>query len=304
VQEIVTAAPAFYPNRLPHHEPAWLAKIGLRNKTSKPVEVALKLRGRELPTIKRGTTLAPAAQEFVEIPLALELRRLAAGPHLYEVEIVAFQRGRQRLQRQFAFEMKDGHDWSGESHDLNYFVQAHELEILQTARALLPAGKPTVNAMERAESFYDFLRRSFRYVPDPRPLRMRQDRVQYATETLRLKSGDCEDLTILMVSLLESVGIAAAFVELAPPGRQEGHVFLLFDSQQSLGEAIAGQDNLQRYIVRPEEHGDAHLFVPLELTKLQISFQQASSEALALYQKFAMDEHGLAQGWVKIIDTL
>jgi transglutaminase-like putative cysteine protease len=198
--------------------------------------------------------------------------------------------------------MKDANDWSGDSRDLNFFIQPEGDKILKTARALLARSRVNSRPEAVAECFYNFFRDSLRYVHDPRPLRARQDRVQYAAETLKLKSGDCEDFTILMVSLLESVGIQAAFVDAIPPQSEEGHVFLLFDSQKRAAEII-DRDNLQRYIVRQNDGGGARLFIPLELTRLEQSFAQSWREALALYQKLAVDEPGLAEGWVKIIDT-
>ncbi len=303
VREIALAAPVFYPYRLQHNEPAWLAKIELRNQTAKPVEVSLKLAGHELPTIKRGITLEPSAQAFFEIPIpAAALQKLWAGIYLYDLDIVAFQRGRQQLQRQFSFEIKDAHDWSGESRDLLYFIQPHDKEILQTARTLLAACGSEARPLAIAACFYESLRRTLRYLPDPRPLRARQDRVQYANETMRLQSGDCEDLTILMVSWLESVGVRAAFVDLAPPNNEQGHIMLLFDSSQSPSEILEA-DNLQRYVLRQNGEQPGRLFIPLELTRFELSFEEAWREALRLYQKLGIDEHGLAEGWVKIIDA-
>ncbi|NUO83968.1 transglutaminase domain-containing protein, partial [candidate division KSB1 bacterium] len=302
VGEITLASPALYPYRLHHNEPAWLARVELANKTAKPVEVSLKLRGPELPTIKQGFTLASSSRSSVEIPLPRALAKLAPGVYEYHVEVVAFQRGRQNLQRQFSFEMKDAHDWSGASSDLFHFIQPHEPQIVQTARAVLAEVNATRNAVSIAECFYNFLHRNFRYVSDPRPLHSREDRVQYANETLRLQSGDCEDLTILMVSLLQSAGVHSAFVEIAPQGSAPGHVLLMFDSQQNPA-AASDTDNLQRYIVRQNGEQPGRLFVPLELTRLDLPFAAAWQEALALYQKFGMEQYGLAEGWVKIIDT-
>jgi hypothetical protein len=301
VGEIAPTSQVLYPYRLRHNEPVALATIELANKISKPVEVSVKFSGHELPIIKRGMTLVADGHDALEIPLSPAMQKLPAGMHHYNIEVVAFQRGRQAVQRQFSFEMKDANDWSGDSRDLNYFIQPEDDKILKAARAMLARSRVNSRPEAVAACFYNFFRDSLRYVPDPRPLRLRQDRVQYAGETLKLKSGDCEDFTILMVSLLEGVGIRAAFVDVDPPPREDGHIFLLFDSQKRVEEVI-DHDNFQRYIVRQNDGDSARLFIPLELTRLEKSFEQAWREALALYQKLAVDEHGLAEGWVKIID--
>jgi hypothetical protein len=302
VGEIKPLSQILYPYRLRHNEPTALATIELINKTSKPVETSVKLSGHELPSFKRGMTLGGNGHAAFEVPVLPMMQKLVAGIHQYNIEFVAFQRGRQEIERQLIFEMKDTHDWSGDSRDLNYFVQPADDEILKTARKLLARSQINSRPQAVAECLYNFFRDSLRYVPDPRPLRLRQDRVQYATETLKLKSGDCEDFTILIVSLLESVGIQSAFVDAIPPQSEEGHVFLLFDSQKRTDEVVE-HDNLQRYIVRQDDRGSSRLFIPLELTRLEQSFENAWRQALALYQKLALDEHGLAEGWVRIIDT-
>ena len=51
------------------------------------------------------------------------------------------------------------------------------------------------------------------------------DFLQYPTETLVRKSGDCDDLVAVFCSLLENAGIATAYVDVP------GHVFMAFDAQ-------------------------------------------------------------------------
>jgi hypothetical protein len=305
VQEINSETTVLYPYRLRHNALAEFVAVELVNKTPNPVEISIECSGENLPKLRRGLTLDGSKREIVEIAGPRGLRELPAGFYHYTIDIAAFQRGRQEIRRQFAFEMKDSHDWSGDSNDLNYCIQPHETEILQTARAILSEcgkGQAVLQPISAAQCFYDFLKSSFRYVHDPRPLHARQGRVQYATETLHFKSGDCEDLTILMVSLLESVGIRAAFVEVNAPQSEEGHIFLLFDSQENVADVVE-DDSLQRYVVRQDKASKTHLFIPLELTQLNQTFEQARLHALSVYQKYGIDQHGLAKGFVKIIDV-
>lgn len=305
VQKINNETNVLYPYRLRHSALSEFVAVELVNKTTSPVEISIECSGENLPKLREGMTLGGSEREVVEIAGSRGLQELPAGFYQYTIDIAAFQRGRQEIRRQFSFEMKDSHDWSGDSNDLNYFIQPHEAQILQTARMILlqcEEKQRSPHPVNIAQCFYDFLRSSFRYVHDPRPLHARQDRVQYATETLDLKSGDCEDLTILLVSLLESVGIRAAFVEVNPPQSEEGHIFLLFDSQENVA-SVVNDDSLQRYVVRQDQVSKAHLFIPLELTQLENSFEEARLDALSTYQKYGIDQHGLAKGWVKIIDT-
>ncbi len=66
---------------------------------------------------------------------------------------------------------------------------------------------------------------SLKYVNDPSSYRNlskgKVDYIQYPLETLSRKTGDCDDLTVLTSSLLESVGLETALVSLP------GHIFLM-----------------------------------------------------------------------------
>jgi transglutaminase-like putative cysteine protease len=69
----------------------------------------------------------------------------------------------------------------------------------------------------RAAYIYDFVTRNNTYLSDPRS----REHIQLPEETLDLGAGDCEDLTILLVSLFESSGIETKVV-FTP-----GHVYAL-----------------------------------------------------------------------------
>src|SRR5262249_42919094 len=66
-----------------------------------------------------------------------------------------------------------------------------------------------------------------RYQPDPNPpySRLQADQVDYVQfprETLRLKSGDCDDLSVLLAAAFENLGIETVMVEVP------GHLFVMF----------------------------------------------------------------------------
>lgn len=50
------------------------------------------------------------------------------------------------------------------------------------------------------------------------------DYVQFAQQTLLIRTGDCDDLVTLLATFLESIGINTAYVDIP------GHVFLIFDT--------------------------------------------------------------------------
>ncbi len=101
------------------------------------------------------------------------------------------------------------------------------------------------------------------------------DYVQYPTDTLKRKNGDCDDLVALLLSLLESFGIKTAFIDVP------GHVFLMFDSGINSTELINNglkKDDFVDY--------NGRLYIPLETTMINGSFLDAWRQGINLYKKF------------------
>lgn len=105
-----------------------------------------------------------------------------------------------------------------------------------------------------------------RYVKDPQlawgssPL----DSVELPRETLAARSGDCDDLSVLYASLLESVGVPAAFV-LVP-----GHILVAFDSGVPASRRQALSVDATRTVAR-----GGTLWVPVETTAVEADFERA-----------------------------
>lgn len=90
------------------------------------------------------------------------------------------------------------------------------------------------------------------------------DHIQYPAQTLASRTGDCDDLTVLYASLLESAGIATALVDYPE------HLFLLVDTGLSRWEAYR-LPLLDRLTV---VHGD-RVWIPVEITRLDAPFERA-----------------------------
>jgi len=116
------------------------------------------------------------------------------------------------------------------------------------------------------------------------------DYVQFPRETLRLKSGDCDDLSVLISAGLENLGISTAFIEIP------GHLFLMFDT--GLAEEDAGliSQDPSLLVIR-----DGKVWIPLEATMVNTSFIEAWAEGANKYQlALAANELGiidLKQAW-------
>lgn len=306
VRDFVPVSRPLYPYRLKYGKPANLAKAVMENVTDQPVEVSIKLLGHDLPDIHKNLIMKPKSFASVDIPVPARLSGLKAGFYQYNVEVLAYHRGRQKQAYSFRFEMKDSHDWSGLAEDLVYFVEPEESRVFTKSRRIISRSRSSLKTKDAvcvAEFFYRFIKDSITYIPDPKPLHVRGDRGQYATEVLASRSGDCEDLSILMISFLQSVGVDGAFVEYVVPESNEGHVFVLFDSQKTGAELVAENKNLQNYVVRYVNARESKYYIPLELTKRELDFCEAWRCGLDQYRKIGIEQNGLVEGWFKIIDA-
>ena len=111
------------------------------------------------------------------------------------------------------------------------------------------------------------------------------DYVQFPRETLRLKSGDCDDLSVLISAGLENLGIKTAFIEIP------GHLLLMFDTGLDVEEAdLISQDGSLLAIK------DGRVWIPLEATMINTSFNEAWAEGARKYQD------ALAAGELGVID--
>jgi hypothetical protein len=116
------------------------------------------------------------------------------------------------------------------------------------------------------------------YVPDPdsplsRALGRREivDTVRFARTTLYNRTGDCDDTTALLCSLLESAGIPTAV--LTTPG----HVFCAFNSGEPAENARFLRSKGLDVMVR-----DGSVWIPIETTVLSKGFMAAWASASEL----------------------
>ena len=99
------------------------------------------------------------------------------------------------------------------------------------------------------------------------------DYVQFPRETLQLKSGDCDDLSVLISAGLENLGIKTAFIEIP------GHLFLMFDTGLAEHEADLISQDSSLLAVK-----DGTVWIPLEATMVNTSFNEAWAEGARKYQ--------------------
>jgi tetratricopeptide (TPR) repeat protein/sugar lactone lactonase YvrE len=118
------------------------------------------------------------------------------------------------------------------------------------------------------------------------------DYVQFPRETLRLKSGDCDDLSVLLAAAYENLGVETALIDVP------GHLFLMF--RTGLKEADRGSITLQDdlLVVR-----DGEVWIPVEATLISTSFSEAWAEGARRYREAEKAKQvklvSLRQAWEK-----
>ena len=90
------------------------------------------------------------------------------------------------------------------------------------------------------------------------------DFLQFPYQTLMYRGGDCDDISILVCSLFEAVGIDTAFITVP------GHIFMAFDSGLTPEQAKSVFRNSSEYIVDGEK-----VWMPLEITLSDEGFFRA-----------------------------
>lgn len=118
------------------------------------------------------------------------------------------------------------------------------------------------------------------YLPDPaNPYQVSSgktdvvDYIQYPRETLRRKSGDCDDLVAIYSAALESLGIYTLVVEVP------GHMFMMFST--NIDADADGYTNNDLYVIHKGK-----LWIPVETTVVGSSFVKAWELGAANYYKW------------------
>ncbi|MFT5657272.1 MAG: tetratricopeptide (TPR) repeat protein/DNA-binding beta-propeller fold protein YncE [Gammaproteobacteria bacterium] len=163
--------------------------------------------------------------------------------------------------------------------------------VRQVVNKFQPDAGPLNDKLISAMAFFSSLTASgTSYIIDPNTpfTELRDDQidyVQFPRETLKLKSGDCDDLSVLISAGLENLGIKTAFVEVP------GHLFLMFDTGISSDDSGLISQNGSLLAIK-----DGNVWIPLEATMVASSFTEAWAEGARKYHK------GLAESNLSIID--
>jgi hypothetical protein len=306
VQEIFPAAHAMYAL-------SPVGKARVKNVSARPIEAKLSFyidRFMNNPTVSVPVTLLP--EEVKEIPffaVVNDALRSNVNLTIRDGEIGVISSGSPEMEDHYQVRVliHGKNDWNGDVHLLRFFVTPGDSSVLSFTRNTINTHKSGLDTLPaelsnfaKAKVLFDDFAKQLSYVNDPKTS---QDNVQYPAETLRLHGGDCDDMTVTYSTILSSIGISVAFVDVVPPDRpMDSHIYMLFDTGIPAKNAALIGNNPKRYIVRKNDDGNETVWIPVETTAITKGFDEAWNTGATEYFSDVEMSLGLIRGWVKVID--
>ena len=291
-----------------------IGKAVVVNVSPKPIHVRAAFFIENLmdaPTESQRMFISPG--EEVEVPLTAvfneEIKNVSqAMIRDATVSVKASPTGPADDQYQTRVVIHGKNDWDGQAESLRYFVTPDDSAVIRYTRSVLLSSRDAfsnssteLEAFHKAKLLIETFVGKLVYVNDPK---QSSDFVQYPSETLALRGGDCDDLTVCFSSLLNSVGISTALVDVVPPDAPEkSHIYLLFDTGLPPQYGARISENPKRYIVRRNPKGEETIWIPVETTVIAEGFEKAWRTGAEEYFDDVEVKLGLLKGWVRIVDV-
>ncbi|MBN2089840.1 transglutaminase domain-containing protein [candidate division KSB1 bacterium] len=271
----------------------------IKNITNQPVSLQIALEGKSFHSKYQQYNIDGGVENtfYFKFP---DLRREHNLPDylVCQLKIVAFQQGRQELNESFQVRLRETHQWNGELADLRFFMQSGHPSLIKLTHNLFPKAETPLKASEK---IFQYMSRNFYYQKDP--ILINHDYVIFPDEMITRKAGDCEDLAIFFCSALGTIGIQTALVEIMRPECPDNaHIFVLVNISLNLQEFNFQKENPRRFIFRKKDEFSSTAWIPIEITLLNGTFEDAWSAGAQLYDEFAILKGGLASGIVTILD--
>ena len=195
--------------------------------------------------------------------------------------------------------------WDGNVTNLRYFIfkdldfsMNYSKGVLSNYKALLDTLPNALADFNKAKILFNNFIKNLVYTSDPRAT---AEYVQFPKQTIELKGGDCDDLSVAYGSLLESVGIQTALVDYRGNGEVR-HVNILFNTKLAPQQARLITNNDSKYFIRQNEQGKDEVWIPVETTSLT-NYDEAWNVAVEKFNREAIEDLGIATGKVQIIDV-
>lgn len=290
-----------------------LGKARVRNVSTKPINAKVSFyvdRVMNTPTESKPYTINP--NEVLEIPFFAvfndvinSVRKFSIFDGTVFVHAEPADDDDDRYQTRVF--IRGRNDWDGDVMLLRYFNTPSDPEVIRFSRMSLEKYKGSIDTVNsalmkftQAKIIFNELSNHVQYVHDPK---LSRDYAQYPAETINLRGGDCDDLTVCYSSLLASVGISTAFIDVVPPNNPaNSHIYLIFDTGIEAANTALISDNSKRLVLRKNDRGVETVWIPIETTVISKGFIEAWETGSAEYFQDVNINDGLVKGWVKVVD--
>jgi len=312
--EYVQILSEVYPSSYQVHAFRPLGKARVRNVSAKPIEARVSFfveQYMDNPTETRPYYIEPNGE--VDVPFTAifnEAIRFVPSMVLRAADVLVKSSPAEDYddKSQTRLIIRGRNDWDGDALSLRYFITPEDPDILRFTRNALSKQKDSAAGASRqlekfrsARTLFNEFATRLTYVNDPKATK---DRVQFPSETLALRGGDCDDMTVCFSSLLASIGVSTAFIDVVPPQRpDEGHIYLMFDTEVPAKQANVVSENPKRYVVRKNERGEETVWIPVETTAITEGFMRAWEQGAKEYFDEVEVGLGLVRGWVRLVDV-
>jgi hypothetical protein len=312
--EYVEMYGAVYPSSFEVFAYRPIGKARVRNISAQPIQARASFfveKFMDMPTESQAVTILPGGVADIELTAVFNDRvKNVSAMTIRDASVYASATPAEMYDDRAPARVtiRGKNDWDGSVESLRFFVQPDDPDVLRASRDMLLQNRetktgpgPEPDAFIKARTIINTFAGKLMYVNDPK---QSADFVQYPAETLRLRGGDCDDMSVCFASLLSSIGISTAFVDVVPPGAPEkNHIYLLFDTglDPKFGTSIS--DNPKRYVIRKSKAGMETIWVPLETTVAARGFDEAWTGGAQKYFDDVEVGLGLARRWVRIVDV-
>ncbi|MCK6614181.1 MAG: hypothetical protein L6Q47_08075 [Ignavibacteriaceae bacterium] len=194
--------------------------------------------------------------------------------------------------------------WNGRTKDLNYFIGRDIQELGSRAKQIISDSAGFASETQQARQFayirglYQTIAKGLSYVSDPLAT---SDYVQFPLETMQVRGGDCDDLSVLFAALYESIGIETALIDYSASSGMR-HVTVMVNTGLFPEEAWMITSNEQKYFIKKDIYGDDRVWIPLEVTEFR-GFNESWEAGAERFSREAIQEYGLVKGTVTLIDV-
>jgi len=314
IKDIKLIVTDIYPAYYQFYNTYPLALVTIQNKFGSPIEVNVKANVRPFsPRPKESGFIKINKGETRDIPATVvldpEIFEISSRePAVLDIEVEGKAGTSQKKKISNQITVHTRNSWNGEIDKLSFFLTSDDPEILSFSRQVVQSRQDSMAAIlsdfHKARIIFEELKSlGICYQSDPNVPFYQDDRVQYAEETLQLGSGDCDDLVVLYASLLESLGINTAFIQVNDPEKSLAHLYLIFNSRVPVENAGLISNNEKRFIIREDLNGNQIIWIPVETTLVSQGFEEAWKSGATNYLKDGILRNGISEGWLNVVDV-